>query len=201
MCDRVYSWIVIVFGFLENPDKKNYLPPLFLLMFIGTTEAGSLLGVSSARVRTLLIQGRIQGAYKISNVWIIPLVNGMPVISPGRAGPRPRWHKPPPRSITCIHINKNLIAQNNRKEPEDRVPVISVKKGSSNVYAWDVEVLGGCRIVYRHDSPKNCGARVWIETYSEVKLIDRQSEIPISLASTLKTSQQVDSLFPDRVQI
>ena len=90
MCDRVYSWLVIVFGFLENPDKKNYLPPLFLLMFIGTTEAGTLLGVSSARVRTLLIQGRIQGAYKISNVWIIPLVNGMPVISPGRAGPRPR---------------------------------------------------------------------------------------------------------------
>ena len=191
-------------------------------MLVGTTEAGSLLGVSSARVRTLIIQGRIHGAYKISNVWIIPLVNGMPVISPGRAGPRPRWHKPPPRSITCIHINKNSIAQNHHKKPEDRVPVISVKKGSSNVYAWDVEVLGGCRIVYRHDSPKNCGARVWIETYSEVKLIDRQPEIPISLASTLKTSQpadnrppeipiplastlktsqQADTLFPDRLQI
>lgn len=154
-------------------------------MLIGTTEAASLLGVSSTRVRALLLQDRIQGAYKISKVWIIPLVNGMPVISPGRAGPRPRWHKPPPRSVTCIHINKNLIAQNHHKKPEDRVPVISVKKGSSNVYAWDVEVQGSCRIVYRHDSPKNCGARVWIETYSEVKLIDRQSEIPISHPSRL----------------
>ena len=123
----------------------------------------------------------------------------MPVISPGRAGPRPRWHKPPPRPITFIHINKNSIAQNHHKKPE--VPVISVKKGSSNVYAWDVEVQGGCRIVYRHDSPKNCGARVWIETYSEVKLIDRQSEIPIPLTSALKTSPQVNSSLPDRLQI
>ena len=171
-------------GCLGIKTKKLFYP-LFLLMFIGTTEAGSLLGVSSARVRTLLIQGRIQGACKISKVWIIPLVNGMPVISPGRAGPRPRWHKPPPRSVTCIHINKNSIAQNNHKKPEDRVPVISVKKGSSNVYAWDVEVQGSCRIVYRHDSPKNCGARVWIETYSEVKLIDRQLEIPIPHPSRL----------------
>lgn len=170
-------------------------------MFVGTTEAGCLLGVSSTRVRVLLAQGRIQGAYKVSKVWIIPLVNWMPVVSPGRAGPRPRWHKPPPHPITFIHINKNLIAQNNRQKPEDRVPVISVKKGSSNLYAWEVEVFGGCRIVYRHDSPKNCGARVWIETYSEVKLLDRQSEIPISLASTLKNSKQVDSLFPDRLQI
>lgn len=201
MCDRVCSWLVIVFGLSRNPDKENYSTPLFLLMLIGTTEAGCLLGVSSARVRTLLIQGRIQGAYKVSKVWVIPLVNGMPIVSPGRAGPRPRWHKPPPRPITCIHINKNSIAQNNHKKPEDRVPVISVKKGSSNVYAWDVEVLGGCRIVYRHDSPKNCGARVWIETYSEVKLIDRQPEIPISLVSSLKTSQPADSLFPDRLQI
>lgn len=170
-------------------------------MFVGTTEAASLLGVSSTRVRALLLEGRIQGAYKVSKIWIIPLVNGMPVISPGRAGPRPRWHKPPPRPITLIHINKNSIAQNHHKKPEDRVPVISVKKGSSNVYAWDVEVQGNCRIVYRHDSPKNCGARVWIETYSEVKLIDRQPEIPIPLTSALKTSQQVNSRLPDRLQI
>jgi hypothetical protein len=170
-------------------------------MLVGTTAAGNLLGVSSARVRTLLLQGRIQGAYKISKVWVIPLVNGMPVVSPGRAGPRPRWHKPPPRPITFIHINKNSIAQNHHQKPEDRVPVISVKKGSSNIYAWDVEIQGGCRIVYRHDSPKHCGARVWIETYSEVKLIDRQPEIPIALSSALKTSEPADSLFLDRLQI
>lgn len=49
--------------------------------------------------------------------------------------------------------------------------MITVKKGNTNQYGYEAEILGGCRIVYRPDSPK-CGARVWIESPYEVRVID-----------------------------
>ena len=60
-------------------------------MFVGTTEAANALGVKPQRVRLLLKQGRIQGAKKVGKVWIIPLYKGMPRISKGKRGPKPRW--------------------------------------------------------------------------------------------------------------
>ncbi|WP_287280130.1 MULTISPECIES: helix-turn-helix domain-containing protein [unclassified Okeania] len=43
-------------------------------MFVGTTEAASLLSISAQRVRVLLQEGRIQGARKINGrTWVIPL--------------------------------------------------------------------------------------------------------------------------------
>ncbi|NEP29264.1 MAG: DNA-binding protein, partial [Moorea sp. SIO3I6] len=53
----------------------------------------------------------------------------------------------------------------------DRNPVITVKRGSKNVYGHTVEVNGPCRVMYRPDDPLKCGARVWIETISDFEVI------------------------------
>jgi len=47
-------------------------------------------------------------------------------------------------------------------------PVITVKTYKSNTYGHEVEILGNSKVVYSPDNPLSCGARVWIETDSEV---------------------------------
>ena len=49
-------------------------------------------------------------------------------------------------------------------------PVITVKTSHSNRYAHNVEILGPSKVIYRPKKPLSCGARVWIETDSEVNL-------------------------------
>ncbi|MEQ9485363.1 hypothetical protein [Coleofasciculus sp. F4-SAH-05] len=63
-------------------------------MIVGTTEAAQILNISTARLRVLLIQGRVEGAYKTGKMWLIPLFNGKPLIKPGKRGPQPRWRNP-----------------------------------------------------------------------------------------------------------
>ncbi|NET52523.1 MAG: helix-turn-helix domain-containing protein, partial [Merismopedia sp. SIO2A8] len=69
-------------------------------MFVGTAQAAELLGISTTRVRQLLKQGRIQGAYKVGRFWVIPLFDGMPVITKGSRGPKARWCRRLPLVIT-----------------------------------------------------------------------------------------------------
>jgi hypothetical protein len=70
---------------------------------------------------------------------------------------------------TRIHVNQHRIRSNiKRDEPE---PVLTVKTYKSNVYAFEVEVLGPSRIVYRPDKPLPCGARCWIETDADVEVV------------------------------
>ncbi|MCT7973037.1 helix-turn-helix domain-containing protein [Laspinema olomoucense] len=135
-------------------------------MLVGTKEVAQLLGVSSDRVRRLLLDGRVHGAYKISNVWVIPLKDGMPVITKGTRGPKPTWKARGREVMTCIHVNRTRISRNYKHG--ENLPVLSVKHGSSNQYGYEVEVAGPCRVVYRPEQPKDCGAKVWIETLSPV---------------------------------
>jgi len=67
---------------------------------------------------------------------------------------------------TWIHVNQHIIRKNHNTG--DRSPVLTVKTWKSNTYAHDVEILGPCRVIYRPDDPLKCGAKVWIETESEV---------------------------------
>jgi hypothetical protein len=83
--------------------------------------------------------------------------------------------------IAKIHINQHHIRHNINCEPEERKPVITVKIGSKNTYAEEVQINGSSTVVYRPDSPLSCGAKVWIEaleydlilvnptTYKEIK--------------------------------
>lgn len=102
-------------------------------------------------------------------MWLIPLFNGRPIIIRGKRGPTPRWRNPRKPAKRIIHVNTLKIKANHKHGLQD--PVITVKTGNSNQYAHEVEIPGGCRIVYRPDSPF-CGAKVWIENLYEVKLLN-----------------------------
>ena len=65
---------------------------------------------------------------------------------------------------TRIHVNQHKIRSNIKKGTND--PVITVK--TSNTYTHEVEIKGPSKVIYSPDKPLSCGARVWIETESEV---------------------------------
>lgn len=67
---------------------------------------------------------------------------------------------------TVVHVNQHKIKSNSKTG--DREPVLTVKTYKSNTYAHSVEIKGPCRVVYSPDKPLSCGAKVWIETESEV---------------------------------
>jgi len=92
-------------------------------------------------------------------------------ISTGRLrerGPAPRWSNPRKPAKTVVHVNSQRIRQNQKNFLKQ--PVITVKKGNTNQYGHEVEIPGGCRVIYRPDSPM-CGAKVWIESLYQVKVI------------------------------
>ena len=68
-----------------------------------------------------------------------------------------------------IHINQHIIKSNAKTGQRD--PVITVKTYKDNTYGHEVYVDGPCKIVYSPDKPLSCGAKVWIETQDEVRVI------------------------------
>ena len=68
-------------------------------------------------------------------------------------------------------MNQHVIRANKKHNKND--PVITVKSGKTNTYCHEVEVLGPSKVIYGgNDKPLlNCGARVVIETESEVNVI------------------------------
>ena len=69
---------------------------------------------------------------------------------------------------TIIHVNQHVIRSNSKTG--ERKPVLTVKTYKSNTYAHTVKIDGPSRIVYSPDKPLSCGAKVWIETESTVKV-------------------------------
>ena len=70
---------------------------------------------------------------------------------------------------TKIHVNKHKIKSN--KKNNENLPVLTVKTYKSNVYANEIFIDGPSKVIYSPDCPLSCGAEVWIETESEVKII------------------------------
>lgn len=73
---------------------------------------------------------------------------------------------------SIIHVNKQHIGMN-AKDGGNR-PVYTIKRGGKTRYAREVEILGPSRLVY-NGVQLSCGARAWIETESEIRLIDEMS--------------------------
>ncbi|WP_413162416.1 DNA-binding protein [Capilliphycus salinus ALCB114379] len=146
-------------------------------MVVGTTEAARILKISTARLRVLLSAGRVEGAYKTGKMWLIPLFKGKPMIERGTRGPAPRWRNPKKLATTIIHVNSQRIRQNQKQQQQ--LPVITVKRRNTNTYGHIVEIPGGCRVVYSPDKPLSCGARVWIETLHEVKVICKSKSLDL----------------------
>jgi len=75
---------------------------------------------------------------------------------------------------TRIHVNQHHVRSNKQKGTD--LPVITIKQGKTNTYCNEVEILGPSRIVYSGPGCDTkallgCGARVVIETESEIKII------------------------------
>lgn len=68
-----------------------------------------------------------------------------------------------------IHVNQHVIKSNYKKQ--ENKPVITVKTYKSNVYCNEIEINGPCKIIYRPDKPLKCGAKLWLETESDVVVI------------------------------
>ena len=69
---------------------------------------------------------------------------------------------------TIIHVNQHIIKANRKNGTKD--PVLTVKTYKSNDYAHEVIIHGPSKVVYQPDKPLPCGAHVWVETESEVKI-------------------------------
>ena len=70
---------------------------------------------------------------------------------------------------TIIHVNQHVIRANKKTGAID--PVLTVKQGSKNTYGCEVIIDGASKVMYSPDKPLSCGARVWIETESDVTII------------------------------
>ena len=70
---------------------------------------------------------------------------------------------------TRIHVNQHKIKANKKHGTND--PVITVKTSKSNTYGHEVLINGSSKVIYSPDKPLSCGAKVWIETESEVVVI------------------------------
>ena len=73
-----------------------------------------------------------------------------------------------------IHVNQHKISANGKLPIEQRVPVITVMTYKDNTYCSEVFIDGPCRIIYSPDKPLSCGAKVWIETESEIICNDEE---------------------------
>ena len=71
-----------------------------------------------------------------------------------------------------IHVNQHKIRSNKKNGTNE--PVITIKQGSKNVYCHQVAILGPSKVVYGgNDKPLlSCGARVVIETESDVEVLE-----------------------------
>jgi hypothetical protein len=69
---------------------------------------------------------------------------------------------------TIIHVNQHVIKANAKNGTND--PVLTVKSWNSNIYAHAVDIAGPSKVVYSPEKPLRCGAKVWIETHSEVTI-------------------------------
>ena len=70
---------------------------------------------------------------------------------------------------TVVHVNQHIIRRNSKTG--ERKPVITVKTYRSNKYANEVLITGDCKVIYSPDKPLSCGAKVWVETESEVEFV------------------------------
>lgn len=75
--------------------------------------------------------------------------------------------------VKKIHINQHHIRSNKSKKTD--LPVITIKQGSKNYYCNEIEIDGPSTIKYCGSGDQkpliSCGARVVMETTSEVRVI------------------------------
>jgi hypothetical protein len=74
--------------------------------------------------------------------------------------------------MKIIHVNRQHIAMN-AKDGRNR-PVYTIKDRGKTLYAREVIINGPSKLVYNGEQ-LTCGARAWIETDSDIELVDEMS--------------------------
>jgi hypothetical protein len=84
-----------------------------------------------------------------------------------------------------IHVNQHKIRSNHKTG--GREPVLTVKSHrkkkngtynktyNDNTYCHEVYINGPCKVIYSPDDPLSCGARVWVETESDIECLVRKN--------------------------
>ena len=70
-------------------------------------------------------------------------------------------------------MNQHKIKSNKKYGLNE--PVITVKTYKDNFYGSTVAIEGASTVVYSPDKPLSCGAKVWIETDSKVRVYSMES--------------------------
>ena len=70
-------------------------------------------------------------------------------------------------------MNQHKIKSNKKYGLNE--PVITVKTSKDNFYGSTVAIEGASTVVYSPDKPLSCGAKVWIETDSKVRVYSMES--------------------------
>ena len=69
---------------------------------------------------------------------------------------------------TIVHVNQQVIARNRRAGTNEPPLIVRTYRGA--LQAQEIEIMGPSKIVHSPHKPLKCGARVWIETESEVRV-------------------------------
>lgn len=78
--------------------------------------------------------------------------------------------KIPAGKLKIIHVNQHIIRANKKNGASDAPLTIRLWDGTLRVYG--IEINGPSVVIYSPDRPLPCGAKVWIETRSEIKYIE-----------------------------
>jgi hypothetical protein len=77
-------------------------------------------------------------------------------------------------TIKRLHVDKHVIAANRKRPPEEAEPAITIQTSKGPLKAFEVAVLGPSKFTYKPCTPLSCGARLWIETTAEVRIVERE---------------------------
>jgi len=70
---------------------------------------------------------------------------------------------------TIIHVNQHIIKAN--AKGEEQKPPLTIKTYKENRKGFEALISGSAKVIYSPDKPLACGAKVWIETESEVVVL------------------------------
>lgn len=72
--------------------------------------------------------------------------------------------------MKIIHINRNVIQANAKHGKAD--PVCRAEENGEVQYCMEVHIHGPSKMIYSPNKPRPCGAKLWIETDSEVTMVN-----------------------------
>jgi hypothetical protein len=71
--------------------------------------------------------------------------------------------------IKRIHVDRHVLARNKKHNENERAITVQTSKGPLKGHR--VIIYGTSDVIQNEEQPLSCGARVWVETKSEVEVL------------------------------